>query len=135
MRTALLGSSPLRASRLSYGCMRISYGEKGDPSADVIRRGIEAVMAAHEAGYVLFDTADIYGKAASETILGAALREHASLRREILIATKCGIRQTGDPTPRDVPRYDFSKEHILRSCEGSLTRLGIETIDLYESAE
>ncbi len=132
MKTMLLGSSSLVTTRLSYGCMRISYGERGEPSPEVTRRGIAAVMAAYEAGYVLFDTADIYGKGASEIILGAALREHASLREEILIATKCGIRQTGDPTPRDVPRYDFSREHILRSCEGSLKRLGIETIDIYQ---
>jgi predicted oxidoreductase len=54
------------------------------------------------------------------------------MRNEILIATKCGIRFAGDPTPSAPARYDFSTAHILRSCEQSLKRLRIETIDLYQ---
>ena len=50
----------------------------------------------------------------------------------VVIATKCGIRFSDDPTPGAPYRYDFSGEHIQRSCEGSLKRLGVECVDLYQ---
>ncbi len=54
------------------------------------------------------------------------------MRERILIATKCGIRFGGDPTPESPHRYDFSAEHILWSADNSLKNLGVETIDLYQ---
>jgi predicted oxidoreductase len=65
-------------------------------------------------------------------IFGQALRQVAGLRQRVLIATKCGIRWAGEPCPDSPHRYDFSAEHIIWSCEQSLKRLGIETIDLYQ---
>ena len=53
------------------------------------------------------------------------------MRRRVVVATKCGIRPAGDPRPDSPQRYDFSGEYIVRACEQSLKRLGIETIDLY----
>lgn len=53
------------------------------------------------------------------------------MRDQILIASKCGIRKKGTPTPDAPYRYDFSAEHIIASCEGSLRRLGVNHIDLY----
>jgi predicted oxidoreductase len=94
--------------------------------------GRKAVHAAFEAGYRLFDHADIYARGECEAIFGEALRESADLRREAVIATKCGIRFPGDPNPASPHRYDFSKSHILESCDKSLQRLGVETIDLYQ---
>ena len=94
--------------------------------------GRKAVHAAFEAGYRLFDHADIYARGECEAIYGEALKESADLRREAVVATKCGIRFPNDPDEGSPHRYDFSKEHILASCEGSLRRLGIETIDVYQ---
>jgi predicted oxidoreductase len=54
------------------------------------------------------------------------------MRARVCIATKCGIRLPGEPLPEAPVRYDFSAAHILWSCEQSLRRLGIETIDLYQ---
>ncbi len=54
------------------------------------------------------------------------------MRERVIIATKCGIRFAGDPDPSAPARYDFSAAHIVRSCEASLQRMGIETIDLYQ---
>ena len=54
------------------------------------------------------------------------------MRDRIVVATKCGIRFPGDPNPDSPHRYDFSAEHIFRSCDGSLQRLGVERIDLYQ---
>jgi predicted oxidoreductase len=93
--------------------------------------GRRAVIAAYEAGYTLFDNADIYCAGVCESVLGQALGEVRGMRERVVVATKCGIRVGGDPSPTSPGRYDFSFEHIVRSCEQSLNRLGIETIDLY----
>jgi predicted oxidoreductase len=128
MKTVPLGTSSLSASRLAYGCWRIA-DSSGAPAASAPGRA--AVLAAVEAGYTLFDHADIYSDGEAEKLFGLVLKEVAGLRERVLIATKCGIRKPGEPKPQSPYRYDFSREHILRSCEGSLRRLGIETIDLY----
>jgi predicted oxidoreductase len=120
MNTIKLGNSPLTASRLAYGCWRIA--ESG---------GVAAVRAAYDAGYTLFDNADIYGGGKAEEILGQSLREISGMRARVLVVTKCGVRRAGEPHPDAPQRWDFSGEYIVRSCEGSLQRLGIETVDLY----
>ena len=66
MQSVRLGSSDIESSRLAYGCMRI---------ADDLERGKRAIHAAVDAGYTLFDHADIYGGGESETLFGAVLRE------------------------------------------------------------
>lgn len=127
MRTQQIGLSPLTSTRLSYGCMRISgTWDYSKITAEHIAKGEKAVIAAYEAGYTLFDHADIYGATACEEIFGGVLKKVSGMRDEVVIATKCGIRF--DPPHR----YDFSAEHILRSCDLSLKRLGVETIDIYQ---
>ena len=133
MKKVTLGKSLLVSSRLAYGCWRIAG--TWDPAAvtpDAIDRGRDAVLAAYDAGYTLFDHADIYCDGVSETIFGQVLKKAPGMRPQILIATKCAIRKSGDPAPDAPFRYDFSAEHILRSCEASLQRLGIECIDIYQ---
>ncbi len=94
--------------------------------------GKSAVRAAYEAGYTLFDHADIYCRGECERIFGLVLREEPGMRDRVVIATKCGIRFPGEPNADSPHRYDFSREHILRSCEGSLKRLGVDVIDIYQ---
>ena len=133
MKTMPLGPTGLTTTVLSYGCMRISgewEPEKVTPEHE--KRGVKAVIAAWEAGYRLFDHADIYGGGSCERIFARALDEVPEMRAQIVIATKCGIRWEGDPTPEATHRYDFSAKHILWSCDNSLKNLGIETIDLYQ---
>lgn len=120
MQTIRIGDSNLRASRLAYGCWRIA--ESG---------GCAAVQAAFEAGYTFFDGADIYGGGQAEVILGEALRATSGMRERVVITSKCGVRRAGTPEPDSPQRWDFSPEYIVRSCEDSLQRLGVETIDLY----
>ncbi len=129
MKHTILGNTGPEVTRLSYGCMRIAGS--WDP-AKVDREGaFAALRAAYDAGYTLFDHADIYARGICESLHGEFLREHPSLRERTVIATKCGIRFADDPVGT-VGRYDFSPEWIIRSCEGSLARLGVETIDLYQ---
>jgi predicted oxidoreductase len=126
MQSILLGSSSIRVSRLSYGCWRIAENGEADYAA-----GREAVLAAVDAGFTFFDHADIYCSGHSEIAFGRVLQEVKGLRDKLVIATKCGIRKPGEPAGAPV-RYDFSKDYILSSCDASLKRLGIETIDLYQ---
>ena len=60
------------------------------------------------------------------------MRDVPSMRADIQIATKCGIRFPGDPNPNSPHRYDFSPSHIEESCHKSLKRLGVEQIDIYQ---
>ena len=129
----LVPLSSLKVSRLAYGCWRIAGTwdpAKVTPAAQAAGR--KAILAAYDAGFTLFDQADIYCHGETEKILGQVLKANRSLRKDIVIATKCGIRMPGTPV-KDAPyRYDFSADYIIRSCEQSLKRLGVETIDLYQ---
>ena len=127
MKTLLLGKSALRVSRLAYGCWRIAESEEAGRTV-----GRAAVLAAVEAGFTLFDHADIYCEGRAERVFGEVLREVPGLRERVVIATKCGIRKAGEPGVGAPVRYDFSREHIVWSCEQSLRRLGVERIDLYQ---
>ena len=112
-----LGTTSLLVFPLAYGCWRFAGGD--------IRHARHTIEAAVETGVTLFDHADIYGgNGAAEELFGRVLAEVPHLRNAIVIATKCGI-VPGVP-------YDSSREHILRAAEGSLRRLRIEAIDLYQ---
>lgn len=126
MQSILLGSSSIRVSRLSYGCWRIA--EQGEADYPAAR---DAVLAAVDTGFTLFDHADIYCSGHAEIAFGKVLKEVKGLREQLVIATKCGIRKSDEP-PGSPVRYDFSKDYILNCCDASLQRLGVETIDLYQ---
>jgi predicted oxidoreductase len=124
MKTQLLGSSSLVSTRMAYGCMRISgTWNPSSFTAENERQGRAAVLAAVEAGYTLFDHADIYGSGTCETLFGRLLHDTPGLRDGMIIATKCGVRRAGEPTAAAPGRYDFSADWILGSCEDSLRRV------------
>jgi predicted oxidoreductase len=125
-----LGSSSLIASRLAYGCWRLADAKGGGESkSEIWAAGKRAVITAYEAGYTLFDNADIYGRSDAEQIFGEALHEVSGMRERVSIVTKCGVRLPDDP-PGSPQHYNLSGEHIIHSCEASLQRLGIEVIDV-----
>ena len=133
MQKIPLGISSLLSSRLAYGCWRLA-GPK-DPSKmtpDDEANGRKAAITAYEAGYTLFDNADIYAAGHAERILGDAIKQVPGMRDKIIVATKCGVRRAGEPTPNAPGRYDFDPQYILKCCEESLKRLKVETIDLYQ---
>lgn len=96
------------------------WGEPGDPAAakDVLRRALDL-------GVQLFDTADSYGPDVSEQLLAAALHPYSS---DVVIATKGGSIREG---PWQL-RADGRPAHLRATCEGSLRRLRLERIDLYQ---
>ncbi|MFO1476891.1 MAG: aldo/keto reductase [Verrucomicrobiota bacterium] len=132
MQTIPLGVSSIQTSRLAYGCWRIAGTWNPAEITDSHRAAArKALIAAFECGYTLFDNADIYAGGEAERMLGAALKEVSGMRDGIQVLTKCGVRHAGKPDPTSANRWDFSAEHITRSCEESLKRLGIDTIDIY----
>ena len=126
METVKIGKSDVVSSRLVYGCMRIT----GDNTDESWEKGKTAVRTAIAEGYTHFDHADIYGAGRSEELFAEVLRESPGVRDSLLITSKCGIRRSGFPGKNDPVRYDFSKEYIIRSVEGSLNRLGTDYLDL-----
>lgn len=120
MQHRFLGSSGLQISAISYGNW-ITHGSQVEDDA-----AIACVHAALDLGITTFDTADVYAGTRAESVLGRAL---AGQRREGLeILTKV-FWPTG-PGPNDM---GLSRKHILESCEGSLRRLGIDHIDVYQA--
>jgi len=114
----------LDVRRLGFGAMRITgegiWGEPPDPEAakSLLKRVVEL-------GINLIDTADSYGPEVSEELIAEALRPYPD---DLLIATKGGLLRTG---PGQWPR-DGSPEHLREACEGSLRRLELDAIDLYQ---
>ena len=120
-----LGYSGLKVPVLSYGAATFGGGNeffKAWGSSDVAE-ATRLVDICLDAGVNLFDTADVYSDGISEQILGKAI---AGKRNRVLISTKATFRL--GKGPNDVGSSRF---HLIRSCEESLRRLGIETIDIY----
>jgi aryl-alcohol dehydrogenase-like predicted oxidoreductase len=119
MQQRKLGNS-VEVSALGLGCMGMSqsYGLPPDKQAM-----ISLIRTAVERGVTFFDTAEIYGPHTNEALVGEAL---APVRREVVIATKFGIRvENGQQV------QDSRPERIRQSVEGSLKRLRTDVIDLY----
>ncbi len=102
----------ISASAVAMGCMRITDSKV--PLDELIGTALEL-------GIDFFDHADIYGGGKCEEVFGNYLSSNPSLREKITIQTKCGIRRGC---------YDFSKEHIIKSVEGSLRRLRTDYVDI-----
>lgn len=115
-----LGDSGLRVSTVGIGCN--AFGTR--ISGEVVQ---EIVDTAIDAGITLFDTADIYGRGESETLLGEALN---SRRDEVIVATKFGMDMQGANGPDWGARG--SRRYIRTAVEASLRRLGTDWIDLYQ---
>ena len=120
MQTRTLGQG-LVVGAEGLGCMGMSsfYGERDDAaSTATLHRAVDL-------GVTLFDTADMYGPFINEELVGAALAPH---RDRVIIATKFGNERNPDGTPKGV---NGRPEYVRSACDASLSRLGIDTIDLY----
>src|SRR5215831_4015133 len=122
MESRTLGTQGLVVSALGLGCMGMSefYGP-GDEA-----ESIATIHRALDLGVNLLDTADVYGPYTNEELVGRAIRDR---RQGVFVATKFGIvRRADNPTYRAV---SGRPDYVRQSCEGSLKRLGVDTIDLY----
>lgn len=110
MKKITIGKN-ITASKIAYGCMRI--GRKTEKEAQ------RAVLSAIDCGVNFFDNADIYCDGVSEEYFGKAI--NGIDRDSIIIQSKCSIRKG---------YYDFSKEHIIKSAENSIKRIGTDYLDV-----
>ena len=123
MDTRILGSSGLEVSAIGLGCMTMTGGYGVQPDRDAMTGLIRAAV---ERGVTLFDTAEDYGPHANEELVGEAL---APLRGRVVIATK--FAADIDPVARKPRGRMLLPDEVARAADGSLRRLGVETIDLY----
>ncbi|MEU1272541.1 aldo/keto reductase [Streptomyces sp. NPDC005799] len=124
MTTRVLGPTGLAVHPVGLGCMGMSWGYAESRRDDAV--SVAVIRRALDAGPVLLDTADAYGAGHNETLVGRAL---AGRRGDAVVATKTGI-VVDDLATRTLSR-DGSPEHIRRSADASLERLGVDVIDLY----
>ena len=122
MHTRKLGANGPIISAIGLGCMGMSefYGALDESES------IATIRRALDFGVTMLDTADMYGPYSNEELVGRAIKGR---RNDAFIATKFGImRDSTDPTRRGI---NGRPEYVRSSVEGSLKRLGIDTIDLY----
>jgi aryl-alcohol dehydrogenase-like predicted oxidoreductase len=122
MQKRKLGSSNLEVSAIGYGAMGLSHGY--GPAIDR-QEGIRVIRAAVERGVTLVDTAQAYGPFTNEELVGEAL---APFRGQVVIATKFGFEYDANGKQLGL---NSRPEYIRQMTEGSLSRLGVEAIDLY----
>ena len=127
MQYTNLGSTGLTISRIALGCM--SFGDPASgflqwtlPEADSQQYFRQAI----ELGITFWDTANVYSKGGSEEIVGRAMRQYAS-REQIVLATKVFFPMGENPGDRGL-----SRKAIMQQIDASLTRLGIDYVDLYQ---
>lgn len=126
MKYVKFGNTGLEVSRLCLGCMSFGVPERGNTPWSLDEEKSEAIIKRSlDLGLNFFDTANIYSDGTSEEILGNILRKHAK-REETVVATKAFYPMFDGPNSKGL-----SRKSLFREVDNSLTRLGMDYIDLY----
>ena len=126
MQQRILGKSTIAVGEIGYGAMGLTWAYGKPIVGDEERDAVALLHRAIDLGVSLFDTAEVYGPFTNETLVGKGL---AGRRDEVVIATKTGFVPQA---PGETMRRDGRPETIRKAVDGSLARLGIEVIDLYQ---
>jgi predicted oxidoreductase len=132
MKTYRIPNTDLTVSRIGYGCNRLVMNDQDPHAPDVLANAAKLVRTAREQGITLFDMAAMYSGGKVETVFGELLKRSPGLRDQVIVQTKCGAvdnphwKKKGDPAFS----FDCSHDSILKSVEGSLSRLGTDRIDI-----
>ncbi|QKJ86154.1 Aldo/keto reductase [Paramixta manurensis] len=125
MNTIQLGTTDLTVSRLCLGCMTFGEPQRGTHAWTLPEESSRPLIKqALDAGINFFDTANSYSDGSSEEIVGRALRDYAR-REDVVVATKVYNQMS------NLPR-GLSRKNILQSIDDSLTRLGMDYVDLLQ---
>ncbi|MCB0240421.1 MAG: aldo/keto reductase, partial [Anaerolineae bacterium] len=125
MQYTNLGHTGLKVSRICLGCMTYGTSQWRDWVLDEAESR-PFFARALELGINFFDTADMYSRGVSEEVLGRAMRDLTN-RDDVVIATKVYFHWSETPN-----RGGLSRKHIMASIDGSLRRLGMDYVDLYQ---
>jgi aryl-alcohol dehydrogenase-like predicted oxidoreductase len=134
MRTTTLGTTGPEVGVIGLGCMGMTHSYDMETPRDDAT-SVAVIRRALDLGMTLLDTADMYGPYTNEELVGRALV--GGHRGRAVLATKVGLLgdsvQSADPaTPRPGRSRDGRPEHVRRSIDGSLRRLGTDHVDLYQ---
>ncbi len=129
MRSKRLGRTEMQVPIVGIGTAFLGVPTQNDAVVEVDvegRRldeelGARTLVRAIDAGCAFIDTAVLYGRSLSETMIGEALRQRPAAKDKVIITTKAGRSHLG---------YDFSYDGILRSVEGSLERMGLDRLKI-----
>lgn len=115
-----LGNEGLEVPALGLGCMgmTVAYGALDD------EKSVATIRRAADLGYAFLDTADAYGQGKNESLVGKAIK---GIRDRVIIGTKFGNRRNA----ADGRKVDGRPEYVVAACENSLTRLGIDYLDIF----
>ncbi|AWM73197.1 aldo/keto reductase [Lactobacillus apis] len=120
MRQIKIGNTNFSASAIAFGIMRMNKLS--------VNEAVKALETAHDTGINFIDSSDIYGHGKSEEIFGEALEKSSLSRDDFYIQSKTGIFEDESQNYKTT-RYDFSKEHIIKSVDGILSRMKIDYLD------
>ncbi|WLS85129.1 aldo/keto reductase [Lactobacillus apis] len=120
MRQIKIGNTNFSASAIAFGIMRMNKLS--------VDEAVKALETAHDTGINFIDSSDIYGHGKSEETFGEALEKSSLSRDDFYIQSKTGIFEDESQNYKTT-RYDFSKEHIIKSVDGILSRMKIDYLD------
>lgn len=120
MRQIKIGNTNFSASAIAFGIMRMNKLS--------VDEAVKALETAHDTGINFIDSSDIYGHGKSGEIFGEALEKSSLSRDDFYIQSKTGIFEDESQNYKTT-RYDFSKEHIIKSVDGILSRMKIDYLD------
>jgi len=130
MKAYKIPHTDLVVSRIAYGCGMLANWDQEPLGAETIAKAVRLINTAYDNGITLFDHADLYCFGKAEAVFGEVLKRSPGLREKIIIQSKCGQKFPDGWKIGDGIHVDLGREYIIRAAEGSLKRLGSDSLDI-----